>query len=68
MPIGLQKAFIASDPDLLKFGVTKKVTDLLDQNKLAYEVYGLISSLTFFMLPLCSHLQSIAIAILNQNC
>ncbi|MCI9125243.1 MAG: lactaldehyde reductase [Eubacterium sp.] len=37
---GLQKAFIASDPDLLKFGVTKKVTDLLDQNKLAYEVYS----------------------------
>lgn len=37
---GLQKAFIASDPDLLKFGVTKKVTDLLDQNKQAYEVYS----------------------------
>lgn len=37
---GLHKAFIASDPDLVKFGVTKKVTDLLDQHGLAYEVYS----------------------------
>lgn len=37
---GLKKAFIASDPDLVKFGVTKKVTDLLDENGLAYEVYS----------------------------
>ena len=36
---GLKKAFIASDPDLVKFGITKKVTDLLDQNGMAYEVY-----------------------------
>ena len=28
---GFKKAFIASDPDLVKFGVTKKVTDLLDE-------------------------------------
>ena len=27
---GFKKAFVASDPDLIKFGVTKKVTDLLD--------------------------------------
>ena len=27
---GFKKAFVASDPDLVKFGVTKKVTDLLD--------------------------------------
>ena len=27
---GYKKAFVCSDPDLLKFGVTKKVTDLLD--------------------------------------
>ena len=26
---GFEKAFVCSDPDLLKFGVTKKVTDLL---------------------------------------
>ena len=37
---GLQKAFIASDPDLIRFGVTAKVTDLLDANHMAYEVYS----------------------------
>ena len=37
---GLNKAFIASDPDLIKFGVTKKVTDLLDEAGLAYEIYS----------------------------
>lgn len=37
---GFQKAFICSDPDLLKFGVTKKVTDILDSKGLAYEIYS----------------------------
>lgn len=37
---GCKKAFIASDPDLVKFGITKKVTDLLDANGMAYEVYS----------------------------
>jgi lactaldehyde reductase len=37
---GFKKAFVASDPDLIKFGVTKKVTDLLDQNGIAYELYS----------------------------
>lgn len=37
---GFKKAFIASDPDLVKFNVTKKVTDLLDANNQAYEVYS----------------------------
>ena len=37
---GFQKAFLASDPDLVKFGVTKKVTDLLDAAGMAYEVYS----------------------------
>ena len=37
---GFKKAFIASDPDLVKFGVTKKVTDLLDDAGMAYEVYS----------------------------
>ena len=37
---GYKKAFIASDPDLVKFGVTKKVTDLLDEAGMAYEVYS----------------------------
>ena len=37
---GLKKAFIATDPDLIKFGVTKKVTDLLDANGMEYFVYS----------------------------
>ena len=37
---GFHKAFVASDPDLLKFGVTKKVTDLLDEAGMAYEIYS----------------------------
>ena len=37
---GFKKAFIATDPDLIKFGVTKKVTDLLDAKNQAYEVYS----------------------------
>ncbi|MCD7867475.1 MAG: lactaldehyde reductase [Clostridiales bacterium] len=37
---GLKKAFIASDPDLVRFNVTKKVTDLLDAADMAYEVYS----------------------------
>lgn len=37
---GFRKAFVCSDPDLIKFGVTKKVLDVLDNNSLAYEVYS----------------------------
>ena len=37
---GFKKALLCSDPDLLKFGVTKKVTDILDGTGLAYEVYS----------------------------
>lgn len=37
---GFQKAFVCSDPDLIKFGVTKKVLDVLDAAELAYEVYS----------------------------
>ena len=37
---GYQKAFVCSDPDLIKFGVTKKVTDLLDAAGFAYAVYS----------------------------
>ena len=33
---GFKKAFVASDPDLVKFGVTAKVTDLLEKNGIAY--------------------------------
>ncbi len=37
---GFKKALVCSDPDLIKFGVTKKVLDVLDENGLAYEVYS----------------------------
>ncbi|MDD5969786.1 MAG: lactaldehyde reductase [Anaerostipes sp.] len=37
---GFKKAFVTSDPDLIKFGVTAKVTDLLDQEGLPYEIYS----------------------------
>lgn len=37
---GFKKAFVCSDPDLLKFDVTKKVTDLLDANNLEYVIYS----------------------------
>ena len=35
-----KKAFVCSDPDLIKFGVTKKVTDILDGADIAYAVYS----------------------------
>ena len=37
---GFHKAFVCSDPDLIKFNVTKKVTDLLDKEGLPYEIYS----------------------------
>ena len=37
-----KKAFVCSDPDLVKFGVTKKVTDLLEKADFAYELYSKI--------------------------
>ena len=37
---GFKKAFVASDPDLVKFGVTGKVTDLLAENGIDFEVYS----------------------------
>ncbi|MEE0946889.1 MAG: lactaldehyde reductase [Acutalibacteraceae bacterium] len=37
---GFKKAFVASDPDLIKFGVTKKVTDVLDNAKIAYDIFS----------------------------
>ena len=42
---GFKKAFVCSDPDLVKFGVTKKVTDVLDNAGLAYEVYSQIKQI-----------------------
>ena len=37
---GFRKAFVCSDPDLIKFGVTGKVLKVLDDAGLAYEVYS----------------------------
>ena len=37
---GYKKAFVATDPDLIKFGVTKKVTELLEKAGFAYAVYS----------------------------
>lgn len=37
---GFKKAFVCSDPDLIKFGVTKKVTDVLDNADIDYEIYS----------------------------
>ena len=37
---GFKKAFVCSDPDLIKFNVTKKVTDILDNANIAYEIFS----------------------------
>ena len=37
---GFKKALVCSAPDLIKFGVTAKVTDILDKNGLEYEIYS----------------------------
>ena len=41
---GFGKAFVCSDPDLVKFGVTKKVLDVLENAGLSYEVYSNIKA------------------------
>lgn len=37
---GFKKALVCSDPDLIKFGVTKKITDILDGAGLAYDIFS----------------------------
>ncbi|MBR4881920.1 MAG: lactaldehyde reductase [Clostridia bacterium] len=37
---GFKKVFLCSDPDLIKFGVTKKVTDVLENASIPYTVYS----------------------------
>ncbi len=37
---GLRKAFVCSDPDLIQFGVTKKVTDVLEAAALNFEIFS----------------------------
>lgn len=41
---GFKKAFLCSDPDLIKFGVTGKVTSILDEAELEYELYSNIKA------------------------
>ena len=41
---GFKKAFVCSDPDLIKFNVTKKVTDILDNASIPYDVYSEIKA------------------------
>lgn len=41
---GFNKALIVTDADLIKFGVVKKITDLLDDAKLPYEIYDKIKA------------------------
>ena len=37
---GLKKPIVFSDPDLVKFKVTKKVTDVLEAGKVKYSLYS----------------------------
>lgn len=37
---GFKKAFVATDPDLIKFGIASKVTDLLDEAGIPYSIYS----------------------------
>jgi lactaldehyde reductase len=37
---GFKKVFVATDPDLIKFGIANKVTDLLDAEGIEYSVFS----------------------------
>ncbi len=41
---GFKKAFVCTDPDLIKFGVSKKVTDVLDNAKIPYAIFSEIKA------------------------
>lgn len=41
---GFKKVFVCSDPDLIKFDVTKKVTDILENAKIDYEIFSQIKA------------------------
>lgn len=41
---GFKKVFVASDPDLIKFGVSTKVTDVLDKAGIEYEMFSQIQA------------------------
>ena len=37
---GFKKCFVCTDPDLIKFEVTKKVTDILESENISYEIFS----------------------------
>ena len=41
---GFKKCFVCSDPDLIKFNVTKKVTNVLENAGIDYEIYSKIKA------------------------
>ena len=41
---GFKKCFVCSDPDLIKFNVTKKMTDVLESAGIDYEIYSKIKA------------------------
>ena len=41
---GFKKCFVCSDPDLIKFNVTKKVTDVMESAGIEYEIYSKIKA------------------------
>ncbi len=41
---GFKKCFVCSDPDLIKFNVTQKVTDILEAAGIAYDIYSNIKA------------------------
>ncbi len=41
---GFKKVLVCVDPDLVKFGVAKKVTDILDEAKIAYDMFTQIKA------------------------
>ena len=57
---GYKKAFVCSDPDLVKFGVTKKVLDVLEKDSLDYELYSNIKPIQLLKMfrQVLKHLRS----------
>ena len=41
---GYKKCFVCSDPDLIKFGLTKKVTDVLEKAEIPYVIFSEIKA------------------------
>ena len=41
---GFKKCFVCTDPDLIKFNVTKKVTDVLEKGNIEYEIFSEIKA------------------------